>query len=153
MVTLATVPRHKQKELFPGSKTDPTSWTTLAQYKRYYLAFPFYPFRTLCPRDLASFGDNEFERASPVFPANTQINIGFQRRPNANIINYMLPCNLNTERGSVSDSLTADERRNALSFTVRTINAAGAVENTNYEILSMEINIQDMYLQVSEIFY
>ena len=60
----------------------------------------------------------------------------------------MLPTNLNLNRGAASNSLTQDERNNALDFTVSTVNADGGVVNTEYRITGITINVQDMYLQV-----
>jgi len=139
-----------EKTLFPGSATAHEYVNT--KYRRHLLSFPMYPFRTLCPRDAHyMLGDNsDFDQTSPLFPANTQLNIKFTRRPVANLLNYMLPTNLNLDRGAASESLTVDERAAALNFTVTAPavgNAAPVV--TQYSITGIAINVQNMYLQVS----
>jgi hypothetical protein len=134
--------------LFPGSATEDHTFAE-NKYRRHLLSFPMYPFRTLCPRDAQRLmGNSDFDQTSPIFPANTQLNIKFSRRPVANLLNYMLPTNLNLNRGAASNSLTQDERNNALDFTVSTVNADGGVVNTEYRITGITINVQDMYLQV-----
>jgi hypothetical protein len=46
-------------------------------------------------------GDNsDLDQTSPLFPANTQLNIKFMRRPVASMLNYMLPTNLNLNLGA-----------------------------------------------------
>jgi hypothetical protein len=145
-----TLANMHEKTLFPGSATAHQYVNT--KYRRHLLSFPMYPFRTLCPRDAHyMLGDNsDFDQTSPLFPANTQLNIKFTRRPVANLLNYMLPTNLNLDRGAASESLTVDERAAALNFTVTAPavgNAAPVV--TQYSITGIAINVQNMYLQVS----
>jgi hypothetical protein len=145
-----TLANMHEKTLFPGSATAHEYVNT--KYRRHLLSFPMYPFRTLCPRDAHyMLGDNsDFDQTSPLFPANTQLNIKFTRRPVANLLNYMLPTNLNLDRGAASESLTVDERAAALNFTVTAPavgNAAPVV--TQYSITGIAINVQNMYLQVS----
>ena len=139
-----------EKTLFPGSATAHAYVNT--KYRRHLLSFPMYPFQTLCPRDAHyMLGDNsDLDQTSPLFPANTQLNIKFTRRPVANLLNYMLPTNLNLDRGAASESLTVDERAAALNFTV-TAPAVGDAEPvvTQYSITGIAINVQNMYLQVS----
>ncbi len=148
MLVPKTLANMHEKTLFPGSATAHEYVNT--RYRRHLLSFPMYPFRTLCPRDAQyMLGDNsDFDQTSPLFPANTQLNIKFTRRPVASLLNYMLPTNLNLNRGAASNSLTQDERNNALDFTVSTVNADGGVVNTEYRITGITINVQDMYLQV-----
>jgi hypothetical protein len=145
-----TLANMHEKTLFPGSATAHQYVNT--KYRRHLLSFPMYPFRTLCPRDAHyMLGDNsDFDQTSPLFPANTQLNIKFTRRPVANLLNYMLPTNLNLDRGAASESLTVDERAAALNFTV-TAPAVGDAEPvvTQYSITGIAINVQTMYLQVS----
>jgi hypothetical protein len=145
-----TLANMHEKTLFPGSATAHQYVNT--KYRRHLLSFSMYPFRTLCPRDAHyMLGDNsDFDQTSPLFPANTQLNIKFTRRPVANLLNYMLPTNLNLDRGAASESLTVDERAAALNFTV-TAPAVGDAEPvvTQYSITGIAINVQNMYLQVS----
>jgi hypothetical protein len=134
--------------LFPGSATEDHTFVE-TKFRRHMLNFPMYPFRTLCPRDAQRLmGNSDFDQTSPIFPANTQLNIKFSRRPAAKLLNYMLPTNLNLDRGAASNSLTQDERNNALDFTVTTVNADGEAVNTEYRITGISINVRDMYLQV-----
>jgi hypothetical protein len=145
-----TLANMHEKTLFPGSATAHEYVNT--KYRRHLLSFLMYPFRTLCPRDAHyMLGDNsDFDQTSPLFPANTQLNIKFTRRPVANLLNYMLPTNLNLDRGAASESLTVDQRAAALNFTVTAPavgNAAPVV--TQYSITGIAINVQNMYLQVS----
>jgi hypothetical protein len=146
--TLASM--HKNT-LFPGDAT--AHQFNNNKYRRHLLSFPMYPFRTLCPRDAHNMlrgGNIEFDQTSPLFPANTQLNIKFTRRPVANLLNYMLPTNLNLDLGAANNSLTQDQRDAALNFSV----IAPAVANaqpvvTQYVITGIAINLQNIYLQVS----
>lgn len=144
LVNPLSLAKEKQKQLFSQPQKD-SPWSNLNQYKRYYLSFPFYPFRTLCPRDLFSFpgNHNEFDSSSPIFPANTQINLVFKRRKIDDLLNYLLPCNLNIDKGSTVNTLTSAERTHALTFKV-----AGLTGSTSYEIIKAEIVIKAMHLQV-----
>ena len=86
----------------------------------------------------------------------TQLNIKFTRRPAAHLLSYMLPTNLNLNLGASHNALTQLERNAALNFTVTTPAAGGrnaASVDTQYTITGIAINIQNMYLQVSKIFY
>jgi hypothetical protein len=145
-----TLANMHENTLFPGDATAHQYVNT--KYRRHLLSFPMYPFRTLCPRDAHyMLGDNgDFDQTSPLFPANTQLNLKFTRRPAANLLNYMLPTNLNLDLGAVSETLTVGQRADALNFSV--INppvgdAAPVV--TQYNITGIVINVQNMYLQVS----
>jgi hypothetical protein len=100
---------------------------------------------------LLGSNSSEFDQTSPLFPANTQLNIKFTRRTAANLLNYMLPTNLNLDLGAANNSLTQNQRNDALNFSVTT---PAAVEDdppvvTQYVITGIAINIQNMYLQVS----
>jgi hypothetical protein len=147
-----------EKTLFPGDETSHEFNNN--KYRRHLLSFPMYPFRTLCPRDAYNMnmlkgGNSEFDQTSPLLPANTQLNIKFTRRPAANLLNYMLPTNLNLNLGASHNALTQVERTGALNFMLTTPaagrNAAPVV--TQYTITGIAINIQNMYLQVSELKY
>ena len=149
-----TLSQMHAKTLFPGDNTAHQYVATT--YRRHLLSFPMYPFRTLCPRDahhmlLGSSGssNNKFDLNAPIFPANTQINIKFTRRPVAELLSYVLPTNLNLDLGASSNVLTEDQRAGALNFSVTAApvgNAAAVV--TQYTITGIAVNIQDMYLQV-----
>ena len=145
--------------LFPGASKD-NPWEDVEQFKRYQLSFPFYPFRTLCPRELASLkltSKHEFDPSSPLIPANTQINFVFNRRDTTKLINYFVPFNLNMELGTNSSVLTEEQRKLALTFTQITPPPAGAAPDaeptrTNNIITGIEIIINDMFLQVRQMF-
>ncbi len=126
---LGDVAAKHQKVYFPEEiSTNP--WTHTNQIKRYPLSFPFFPFRTLCPRELvqSKMLPSPFEPASPLFPAHTQINIAFKRRTERNFLDFMLPENLPVTTGSSVGSLTQDERNQAVQFrtAVAVINAGAA---------------------------
>jgi len=135
----------KQSTLFPELAID-TPWNSITTTKRHFLQFPFYPFRTLNTRELTTLGPiNEFESSSPIFPANTQLNINFRRRDVATLLNHILPYNLNYNKGSTTKGLTAVERVTALTFSV----PEGAAFK-DYSITAIEINVKDIYLEVRE---
>jgi hypothetical protein len=145
-----------QSNLFPGTSKD-SPWEDVTQFKRYTMSFPFYPFRTLCPRELASLKINsskhEFDSSSPIVPANTQLNFVFTRRNTEKLLNYMLPFNLNMELGTSNTQLTDEQRKQALTFSLLIQPAAGAAAGAvatrhNYVINQVDIVINDMYLQV-----
>jgi hypothetical protein len=150
MLVPKTLANMHEKTLFPGSATAHEYVNT--RYRRHLLSFPMYPFRTLCPRDAQyMLGDNsDFDQTSPLFPANTQLNIKFTRRPVASLLNYMLPTNLNLNLGAANENLTVDQRATALNFSV-TAPAVGDADPvvTQYNITGIAVNIQNMYLQVS----
>lgn len=133
----------KQKTLFPDSPAE-QPWNTPTTRKRHFLSFPYYPFRTLNTRELAALGPlSPFGSSAPMFPAHTQLNISFKRRPNGTLLNFMFPYNLDYSRGSTHKRLTNIERNTALTFRVET--AAGF---TDFKITGIEFNIKDIYLQV-----
>jgi hypothetical protein len=129
---------------FPETDADQT-WLEPDRVKRYHLNFPFYPFRTLCPRDMqfAFKAIHEFDPTSPIFPANTQINFVFQKRKNRNFLLNMLSYNLPSNLGSTANVLTAAQQTAATQFPLRVGNA-----EVNHVISRVDISIRDMYLQV-----
>ena len=142
---LTKVPE-KQRVQFPEAAAE-ESWSRDPRWvKKYFLKFPFYPFRTLCPRDLGAITKTlNFDNASPIFPANTQLDLVFQKRKKTNFLKYMLPFNLNPNLGTRQSTCTAEEYTNALTFTQPA--TAGAVAVT-YIIERVDINVTNMYLQV-----
>ena len=142
---LTKVPE-KQRVQFPEAAAE-ESWSRDPRWvKKYFLKFPFYPFRTLCPRDLGAITKTlNFDNASPIFPANTQLDLVFQKRRKTNFLKYMLPFNLNPNLGTRQSTCTAEEYTNALTFTQPA--TAGAVAVT-YIIERVDINVTNMYLQV-----
>lgn len=131
----------QQKILFPETTQD-AIWEKSDLVKRYHLSFPFFPFRTLCPRDLnqmlASTKDlhPSIDPTSPIFPANTQLNITFHKRNITNFLPYMLPYNIISDVGSHNNKLTNAQLTTILTF------------NTNWVVKSVSIDVKDMYLQV-----
>jgi len=115
--------REKQKIYFP-QKTQDSPWTQITSYKRYGLTMPCYPFRTLSHRELflrqTKPPSNRFNTAaSCLFPANTQLNVTFHRRPlSTNFLDFLLPENLDTTQGSLTGSLTTEQRKQATRFSV-----------------------------------
>ena len=135
---------NRQSAFFPETNVD-LSWEKTNDQKHFHLSFPFYPFRTLCPRDSHMiFNKNlEYDSASPLIPANTSIDISFKKRHKNNFLPFMIPYNLDVNLGSSKDSLTADEKKIATSFSV----GSEATRKT-YIITKIEINVKDIYLQV-----
>jgi hypothetical protein len=150
MLVPKTMANMHNNTLFPGEPN--TAYTyNAAQFRRHLLSFGQYPFRNLCPREahrLLGPNHREFDGNSPLFPAHTQINLKFKRRPIAELINYILPTNLNYDRGASQATLEADDRNGALEFTVPEAGAENAVVMVNYRITGLEVVINDMYLQV-----
>lgn len=146
-----------QKALFPEAVTD-NVWEKANYVKRYYLSFPFYPFRTLCPRYLnmlatmggsaAKVNNFEFDPTSPMIPANTQINIVFNKRNITNFLPYMLPYNLDGNLGTSQDSLSQAEKLAATKFSLATVGENRQVTTKHYHIKQVAISIKDIYLQV-----
>lgn len=129
--------------------TEGTPWTDGASFKRYYLSFPFFPFRTLCPREMTTFQINkhlakpDFDNASCLLPAHTQMSVTFTRRNIDNYLNFMLPFNVTALAGGRASTLTAEERTAATTFQ-KTVAAA----QVNTSITSVRIDINAAYLQV-----
>jgi hypothetical protein len=150
MENLPTIMKEKQKHFHP--EEDSTApFTAVDQIKRYYMSLPFYPFRTICPRDVAMYpkmSSTNFNYSSPIFPANTQINFVLQRRKNTNFIDFMLPFNLNSQLGHASNELTAAQRTVATTFSVGT----GALK-VEHVISKVEIKLNSLYLQVIRLKY
>jgi hypothetical protein len=151
LINLSTT---QQSTLFPETLKD-ESWKKENTEKKYFLNFPFYPFRTLNSRDLNISSSSsskrlmEFDNSSSLFPAHTQLNIVFQKRKKTNFLHSMLPYRLSSSLGSSKKSLTADELKQACSFSVVTVDPTTKLETTqNFVIKKIEIKVSDMYLQV-----
>jgi hypothetical protein len=146
----------KQSMLFPESNID-KNWENTLDQKRYFLSFPFYPFRTLNTRSLSILSSAtsssmklmEFDYSSPLFPAHTQLNIVFQKRKKPNFLYNMLPYQLDPSLGSSKKKLTDPQHKQAISFSVDSVDSNNKVTTTNYIIKQVEIKVYDMYLQVS----
>jgi hypothetical protein len=161
---LITIDKTKQACHFPETEEE-ESWKNTSTVKRYYLSFPFYPFRTLCPRDfnLQFFSSssssssspsriNDFDNTSPMFPANTQINIVFNKRNRTNFLQYMLPYALDVNLGSKKSVLTDEQKKLATSFSVESKGSKVPQEITHI-IKRVDIKIKDLYLQIYRIKY
>jgi hypothetical protein len=148
----------KQTALFPESFKD-RSWENTAVQKRYFLNFPFYPFRTLNTRSLSilaaatsssSISRTEFDYSSPIFPAHTQINMVFQKRKKPdNFLLNMLPYQLDPNLGSAQKKLSATQWKQTVTFIAEAIDADNKKTTTKYVIKKVEIQVNDVYLQVS----
>jgi len=153
---LGDVALKHQKVYFPeDASTRP--WANVNQIKRYPLSFPFFPFRTLCPRELvqSKMLPSPFEPSSPLFPAHTQINITFKRKTEQNFLNFMLPENLPVIPGSSVGTLTQDQRNTAVQFRVITpgVGAGAAAIVTEFRIKKVTIKLDSVYLLVLRIKY
>ena len=148
LTKIGDVATKHQSVYFPEDKSA-QPWREVAQVKRYRLSFPFYPFRTLCPRELllSKMLPSPFDPASPLFPAHTQLNITMKRRTDRNFLNCMLPENLVVTAGSSTGRLTDAQRATATEF--RVTDAAGA--HTDYRIKSVTVDLKSVYLQVMRI--
>jgi len=137
-----------QATLFPEPETD-SPWTKVTQQKRYFLSLPQYPFRTLSPREIAliSSKSSDFDGTSPLFPANTQLNIVFKKRMPKNFLNCMLPFQLISTLGTNKKDMTAAQRNSALKITV-TERVANADTQVNYIINRVTVSVHSMFLQV-----
>jgi len=168
------IAKEYQKKLFPGKQAD-TPWRDTERYKRHHLAFPFFPFRTLHPRELNTMdiaGASEpIDKNSPLYPGNTQINLSFHRRQQNTLINFIYPYNLNTELGSQANTLDQGQRDEALTFRIPAAAAAPVLQvfdehgnevepaqqpqppaTINSTIVNVTVNIRSIYLQVKNIF-
>lgn len=130
-----------------------TPWTRVNRFKRYCLKFPCYPFRTLCPWDRltrqtkAAANDFTAYHASPLLPANTQLDITFHRRAlDTNYLDYFLAENLDPVPGTQANLLTAAQCLTATSFNLRA--AAAGQPDTIGTIRTITIQIQAAALQV-----
>jgi hypothetical protein len=129
--------KEKQKRVFfPGGAAD-TPWNDVEVNDRYYVSLPFYPFRTLSPRNMATIqaagkssstsastltggggGGLDFDYASCLIPAHTHTSVILKRRTE-NLLDFLLPQRLSSIIGSRNAQLTAAERTAALTFVGR----------------------------------
>ncbi len=153
---LGDVAARHQKVYFPEDMTT-RPWQQVGQVKRYRLSFPFYPFRTLCPRELvqSKMLPSPFDASSPLFPAHTQLNITMKRRPGRDFLNFMLPDNLNVLAGTTVGNLTDVQRATATQFRVTTpaVDEDTPAVHVDYRIKSVSVTLVDAYLQVLRIKY
>ena len=148
---LGEIALEQQGFLFPDEPTD-APHEKVTRVKRYPIALPMYPFRTLCPRELAlqKLTPGEFDVASPLLPGNTQLNITLQRRKNVtNWHRYLLPENLNVNSGSVAAQLEQGHWDTATQFTVSAPTEDDADAVATYDVLSVAVVISDIYLEVN----
>jgi hypothetical protein len=150
MTNLSHTLPSKLPALYPEEKSS-TDYTKVDQKKRYYLSLPFYPFRTISPRDVAMYAkitSSNFDPSSPIFPANTQLNFVLHRRKISNFLDYMLPFNLDASLGNSFNELTEEQRKTATTFKVGVGTTA-----TNHIISKVEIKLSNLYLQVIRLKY
>lgn len=134
---------HNEGVLSSEGEANPQAYAA-DKFRRFYASFPIYPFRNVNPRDADRLlSGSQFDQNSPMLPAHTQINAKFTRLPRAKLINWMLPSNLDYDKGSTDRGLSVDERKSALNFTVIRGNA-----NDQYLITNVDVVIKDLYLQV-----
>ena len=155
LTKLGDVAARHQKVYFPEDAST-LPWTKTDQVKRYRLSFPFYPFRTLCPRELvqARMPPSAFGTSSPLFPAHTQLNITMKRRTGKDFLDFMLPENLAVKAGNTVSTLTVAQRQEATQFSVTTPGVGEAPATvTSYRIKSVAVTLKDAYLQVLRIKY
>jgi len=149
---LANIAGEFQDFYFPDDITDePHTKTT--RVKRYPLQIPMYPFRTLNARELVrnKIAPGEFDIASPLIPAHTQLNMTFKRKKNVtNFHPFMLPQNLNVLAGSQGGTLNDGQYNTATCFTVSVPgeNAAAEPVIQRYRITAVNVVLVDAYLQV-----
>ena len=142
---LGDVASKHQKVYFPEANIN-QPWQHANQIKRYRLSFPFFPFRTLCSRELvlSKMLPSPFEPTSPLFPAHTQINLCFKRKSERNFLDCMLPENLPVVRGSIGGTLTEAERNTATRYRAN---------NIDYSIKKVTVKLDSAYLLVLRIKY
>jgi hypothetical protein len=133
---------------FPEDK-NLSPWVDTTALKRYNLTFPFYPFRTLAPRDMHLFRQSggRFEPSSPLFPAHTQINLTFKRRDKKNLLDFMVPEKLDPLKGSKNGTMSATERNDSLEF-----GGSGLNPPRLHNVLSVNVKLNDAYLVVGRFF-
>jgi len=148
MLVLGDVAEMQKDVLFHESVKD-TPWVNTDTVKRYSMCLPFYPFRTLNPRELflarqLGGGGGGGETNSPLIPANTQLSFCFKRRTGNSILNQMVVEQLSPRLGSTHVKLTTEERNLALRF-----GGAGAVPAVEeHQILDVQIKLVNVWLQV-----
>ena len=148
MNVLSSVAEMQKNVLFYGLAKD-SPWTEPDAVKRYSVCLPFYPFRTLNPRELflarqLGPGAVDGETSSPLIPANTQLSFCFKRRSGNSMLNQLLIHQLSPRLGSTRSELTTVERNLALQF-----GGAGttpAVEE--HQILDVQIKLHNVWMQV-----
>jgi len=149
---LGDVAKEHQGFLF-SEDPDDNPHTKITRFKRYPVALPMYPFRTLCPRELTlqKLTPGDFDVASPLLPGNTQLNITLKRRKptNNNWHRYLLPENLNVMAGSLTAQLNEDQWNAARQFTLKAPTEADPAAVEVYNVLSVAITLSDVYLEVN----
>ena len=152
MQVLSSVSEMQKDVIFHGQAKD-SPWTTPDAVKRFNVVLPFYPFRTLNPRELflarqlspgSGGGGGGGETSSPLIPAHTQLNFCFKRRSGNSILDQMVIHQLSPRLGSTKDSLTKTERDLALQFGGAGTDPAVA----EHQILDVQIKLHNVWLQV-----
>jgi hypothetical protein len=112
---------------------------------RYNLTFPYYPFRTLSPRDmhLTRQAGTPFETSSPLFPAHTQLNLTFKRRHKKDLLDFMVAEKLSVTMGASTGRMTEAERQAALAF-----GGPRAIPLVPHTVVGVTVKLADIYLMV-----
>jgi hypothetical protein len=134
-----------QRAVYFPEDAKESPWIDATAVKRYNLTFPFYPFRTLAPRDMHLFRQSggQFEPSSPLFPAHTQINLTFKRRDKKDLLDFMVPEKLDPLKGSKGGTMSVSDRNASLKFGGPTLSPT--VPNT---VRSVTVKLNDAYLVV-----
>ena len=134
-----------QRAVYFPEDAKESPWIDATAVKRYNLTFPFYPFRTLAPRDMHLFRQSggQFEPSSPLFPAHTQINLTFKRRDKKDLLDFMVPEKLDPLKGSKGGTMTVSDRNESLKFGGPLLSPT--VPNT---VRSVTVKLNDAYLVV-----
>jgi hypothetical protein len=135
-----------QKDVYFPEQSTSTPWLDTSVMKRYNLTFPFYPFRTLAPRDMHLYRQSgaHFEPTSPLFPAHMQLNLTFKRRSKADLLDFMVPEKLDVVKGSKGGAMTLTDRNGSLGF-----GGVGLNPLVPHTVRSVTVKLNDAYLVVS----
>ena len=134
-----------QRAVYFPEDAKESPWIDATAVKRYNLTFPFYPFRTLAPRDMHLFRQSggQFEPSSPLFPAHTQINLTFKRRDKKDLLDFMVPEKLDPLKGSKGGTMTVSDRNESLKFGGPTLSPT-----VPHTARSVTVKLNDAYLVV-----
>jgi len=137
-----------QKNCYFPEPSANAPWADVSVINRFNLTFPYYPFRTLSPRDmhLTRQAGTPFETSSPLFPAHTQLNLTFKRKSKKDLLDYMVAEKLKTELGNTTGRMTEAQRQEALAYGGPGLNPAAP-----HTVLSVRVKLDDIYLMVRKV--
>jgi hypothetical protein len=102
-----------------------------------------------------SLKPTDFDATSPIFPANTQIDIVFKKRNTLNYLNYLHAFQIDPTWGANKKNITSDNHSTTLRIRTAAVSAvsaanvvSAAVSAVDYNITGVRINVKNMYLQV-----